>query len=136
MIPVVAILWMYDYSCSFSVADICRIYETATQKEPNNEDLLSHLFMAYVRVSDYKKQQRTALQLFKVQPKTPYYFWAVMSVVLQASAEDPQGKTAQTIMFPLAERMIRKMYEENKLNREQETHLFLLVLELQVDRSV
>eukprot|EP00094_Tigriopus_californicus_P005649 TCALIF_05446-PA protein Name:"Similar to NAA25 N-alpha-acetyltransferase 25, NatB auxiliary subunit (Homo sapiens)" AED:0.06 eAED:0.06 QI:638/0.81/0.83/1/1/1/12/101/1433 len=113
-----------------SVADICRMYEIATQKEPNNEDLLSHLFMSYVRVSDYKKQQRTALQLFKVQPKNPYYFWAVMSVVLQASA-DPQGTTAQTLMFPLAERMIKKMHEENKLNREQETHLFLLVLELQ-----
>ena len=35
------------------------IYEQAAAKEPKNEEILSHLFMAYVRVNDYKKQQHT-----------------------------------------------------------------------------
>lgn len=60
------------------------MYENATAKDAGNEELLSQLFMSYVRVGFYKKQQQTALQLYKVKPKNPYYFWAVMSVVLQA----------------------------------------------------
>ena len=53
--------------------------------EPKNEELQSHLFMSYVRVSDYSGQLRAALQLYKCFPKNPYYFWAVMSYVLQVS---------------------------------------------------
>ena len=60
------------------------MYEKATLLDPTNEELLSQLFMAYVRIGAYKKQQNTALALYKVKAKTPYYFWAVMSVVLQA----------------------------------------------------
>ena len=41
--------------------------------------------MAHVRVGDYKKQQLTAMQLYKLKPKNPYYFWAVMSIVMQVS---------------------------------------------------
>ena len=64
------------------------MYERATRKEPQNEELLSHLFMAYVRIGWYKKQQQAALQLYKVKPKNPYYFWAVMSIFLQAKNEE------------------------------------------------
>lgn len=39
--------------------------------------------MGYVRLGDYRKQQKTALALFKAKPKNPYYFWAVMSIVMQ-----------------------------------------------------
>ena len=35
---------------------ICVMYENATKKE-QNEELLSHLFMSYVRMGYYKKQQ-------------------------------------------------------------------------------
>ena len=45
---------------------ICLMYENAAKREPQNEDILSQLFMAYVRIGDYKKQQRTAMQLYKV----------------------------------------------------------------------
>lgn len=51
--------------------------------EPSNEELLTHLFMSYVRVGDYKKQHLTAMALYKLKPKNPYYFWAVMSIVMQ-----------------------------------------------------
>lgn len=39
--------------------------------------------MGYVRIGDYLKQQQTAMALFKVKPKNPYYFWAVMSILMQ-----------------------------------------------------
>ena len=41
-------------------------YENATKKEPGNEEFLSHLFMAYVRLGQFKKQQATAINLYKV----------------------------------------------------------------------
>jgi hypothetical protein len=36
-----------------------------------------------VRLGNYKKQQAAAMALYKAKAKTPYYFWAVMSIVLQ-----------------------------------------------------
>ena len=65
------------------VEKIPEIYEAAVKKKPKNDELLSHLFMAYVRTEDYKKQQQTALALHKVVPSNPYYSWAVMSIVMQ-----------------------------------------------------
>ena len=62
---------------------IPEVYEAAVKKKPKNDELLSHLFMAYVRTEDYKKQQQTALALHKVVPSNPYYSWAVMSIVMQ-----------------------------------------------------
>ncbi|XP_015778829.1 PREDICTED: N-alpha-acetyltransferase 25, NatB auxiliary subunit-like [Acropora digitifera] len=59
------------------------IYEMALKQGPNNEELHSHLFMAYVRIGEYKKQQQAALSLYKQFSKNPYYFWAVMSIVMQ-----------------------------------------------------
>ena len=35
------------------------------------------------------------------------------------------------MLLPLAERMIAKMAKEKKMEQEQETHLYLMVLELQ-----
>lgn len=67
----------------YSAELICSIYEKAAKIDPNNEDIMSHLFMAHVRVGNYKKQQQTALQLYKIKPKNPYYFWAIMSIVMQ-----------------------------------------------------
>ena len=47
-----------------------KAYETALQRDPSNEELLSHLFMAYVRIpGEYKKQQQTAMNLYKAKPK-------------------------------------------------------------------
>lgn len=60
--------------------------------------------MSYVRLGDYKKQQQTALNLYKMKPKNPYYFWAVMSTVMQAIHADQ--KLAKGVILPLAERMV------------------------------
>ena len=62
---------------------ICQMYEGAVKKEPQNEEFLTHLFMSYVRLGEYKKQQLAAMNLYKVAIKNPYYFWSVMSLVLQ-----------------------------------------------------
>ena len=37
---------------------IPHIYEMALKQNPQNEELYSHLFMSYVRIGDYKKQQQ------------------------------------------------------------------------------
>lgn len=80
-------IWINDtpffFHCILTADQICRVYEIAVKSEPSNEELLSHLFMAYVRVGDYKNQQQTAMKLYKLKPKNPYYFWAVMSYVMQ-----------------------------------------------------
>ncbi|XP_053986052.1 N-alpha-acetyltransferase 25, NatB auxiliary subunit [Hylaeus anthracinus] len=108
---------------------ISEVYEAAAKADPNNEELLTHLFMSYVRLGDYKKQQQTALALYKLKPKNPYYFWAVMSIVMQATHADE--KLAKGVTLPLAERMVLKLIKEGKMEAEQEVQLYLMILELQ-----
>ena len=65
------------------------IYEMALKQNPNNEELYSHLFMAYVRIGDYKKQQQVNVMLPKLMtpcviPKTMFedvcaVFWPLLS---------------------------------------------------------
>lgn len=90
----------------FLAGKISELYEAAAKADPTNEELLTHLFMSYVRLGDFKKQQHSALALYKLVPKNPYYFWAVMSIVMQAiQAEE---KLAKQVILPLAERMVQK----------------------------
>ncbi|XP_050434453.1 N-alpha-acetyltransferase 25, NatB auxiliary subunit [Adelges cooleyi] len=108
---------------------VCEVYEDALLQDPVNEELLSSLFMSYVRICDYKKQQQTALALHKVKPNNPYYFWAIMSIVMQAyQANDEISKR---ITLPLAERMVQKHINDNKVNAEQEIQLYLMILDMQ-----
>lgn len=64
---------------------IVELYNHAVKQQPANEELLAHLFISHVRLEDFKSQQSVALQLYKAHPKNAYYFWAVMSVVLQVN---------------------------------------------------
>ncbi|XP_071519527.1 N-alpha-acetyltransferase 25, NatB auxiliary subunit isoform X2 [Panulirus ornatus] len=108
---------------------ICRVYEMAVKTEPSNEELLSHLFMAYVRIGDYKNQQQTAMKLYKLKPKNPYYFWAVMSYVMQAhKSGDPKGKEVSLL---LAERMVNNFVKDGKIEAEAEVMTYLHILETQ-----
>jgi N-terminal acetyltransferase B complex non-catalytic subunit len=114
------------------VDKICAIYQSAAKKQPGNEELLTQLFMAYVRISDYKSQQTVALQLFKAKPKNPYYFWAVMSVVLQAlRGPESKDKLKAKILLSLAQRMVDKVITDDKIEAEQEVQLYLNILEYQ-----
>ena len=84
-------IW-YEHSNSFincinfQVDKIVELYQNAVKQNPGNEELMAHLFISHVRVEDFKTQQSVALQLYKFQPKNAYYFWAVMSVVLQVGS--------------------------------------------------
>lgn len=114
----------------FSAEMIPVIYENALKKDPTNEKLFTHLFMAHVRVCDFKKQQLTALNLYRVHAKNPYYFWAVMSIYTQATTASDQAM-ANKITLPLAEKMCQKFYNDNKFESEQEVELYLMILEKQ-----
>lgn len=88
--------------------------------------------MSHVRVNDFQSQQTVALQLYKLKPKNPYYFWAVMSVVLKAvRGPDAKDATKSKVLLALAQRMIDKLIGENKLDVEQEVQLYLTVLRYQ-----
>lgn len=64
---------------------ISLLYEKICARYPKNEQYLTHLFMSYVRVRNYKQQQKTALALYKEFQRNPYYFWNVMSIVMQVN---------------------------------------------------
>uniref|UniRef100_A0A8C6WN22 N-alpha-acetyltransferase 25, NatB auxiliary subunit n=1 Tax=Neogobius melanostomus TaxID=47308 RepID=A0A8C6WN22_9GOBI len=107
---------------------VTKLYEAAVKKVPLSEEYHSHLFMAYARVGEYKKMQQAGMALYKIVPKNPYYFWSVMSLVMQAiSAEDE--KLALTMYLPLAERMVEKMVKEEKIEAEAEVQLYYMILE-------
>ncbi|KAM6986432.1 N-alpha-acetyltransferase 25, NatB auxiliary subunit [Aplochiton taeniatus] len=107
---------------------VTKLYEAAVKKVPLSEEYHSHLFMAYARVGEYKKMQQAGMALYKIVPKNPYYFWSVMSLVMQAiSAQDE--KLAQTMFLPLAERMVEKMVKEEKIEAEAEVQLYFIILE-------
>ncbi|XP_057675523.1 N-alpha-acetyltransferase 25, NatB auxiliary subunit isoform X2 [Corythoichthys intestinalis] len=107
---------------------VTKLYEVAVKKVPLSEEYHSHLFMAYARVGEYKKMQQAGMALYKIVPKNPYYFWSVMSLVMQAiSAQDE--KLSQTMFLPLAERMVEKMVKEDKIEAEAEVQLYFMILE-------
>jgi N-terminal acetyltransferase B complex non-catalytic subunit len=114
------------------VKKICTVYHNAAKKQPGNDEILSQLFMAHVRVNDYKSQQIVALQLYKAKPKNPYYFWAVMSIVLQAlRGPESKDKTKSKNLLLLAQRMVDKIIDGKKIEAEQEVQLYLSILEYQ-----
>lgn len=118
--------------CAILVNKICSVYHNAAKKQPGNDEILSQLFMAHVRVNDYKSQQIVALQLYKAKPKNPYYFWAVMSIVLQAlRGPEAKDKVKSKNLLLLAQRMVDKIIDGKKIEAEQEVQLYLNILEHQ-----
>ncbi|RIA93418.1 N-acetyltransferase B complex non catalytic subunit-domain-containing protein [Glomus cerebriforme] len=105
--------------------EIVQIYEIAARLNPNNEELGNHWFMAIVRNNDFKGQQQAALKLHKVFKVNRYYFWAIMSSVLQAE-NAPASQSA--IFLTLAERMMQKAVQEKRLKHTEEVHLYMIVL--------
>ncbi|CAG8502005.1 8272_t:CDS:10 [Acaulospora morrowiae] len=105
--------------------EIVKIYENATGLNPTNEELGNHLFMAMVRINDFKGQQQVALKLHKTFKSNKYLFWAIMSLLLQAE-NAPSGQSG--ILLSLAERMMQKAVQEGRLKHTEEVHLYLIVL--------
>lgn len=109
---------------------IVEMYEKAIAKDPINEELYSHLFMSYVRVGDYVKQQRTAQNLYKLKPINPYYFWSVVSSYLQAVDASTPPET-RSLLLKLSEKKVEKLISEGKIEQEAEVELYLMILEAQ-----
>jgi N-terminal acetyltransferase B complex non-catalytic subunit len=76
--------------------------------------------MAMVRNNDFKGQQAAAVKLHRVFKQNKYLFWAIMSLVLQGSTN--------ALSYVLAERMMAKALEENRLEEVEHMRLYLLIL--------
>lgn len=87
--------------------------------------------MAYVRTLDFKQQQQAAMALYKLTQKNPYYFWAIMSVVLQATRDPAKDEKKAGVLLSLAERMVEKLLCDNRIDSEQELQLYIMILKLQ-----
>ncbi|XP_075773494.1 uncharacterized protein LOC102450730 [Pelodiscus sinensis] len=98
---------------------VTKLYEAAVKKVPNSEEYHSHLFMAYARVGEYKKMQQAGMALYKIVPKNPYYFWSVMSLIMQSISTQDEN-LSKTMFLPLAERMVEKMVKEDKIEADAE----------------
>jgi len=117
---------------------VVSLYESATKREPTSEEFLCSLFMAYVRMKDYKNQFLTAQKLYKLTQKIPYYNWAVISVLLQI--DDNTNQLTQTLYIPMALKMLEKEFfdetrQQTKAYGEMECLLYLHSLELKEDFS-
>lgn len=106
------------------------MYEEAVKLDPTNEEIVSHLFMSYVQVNNFKGQQTVGMQLYKLNPKSPYYFWAIMSIVLQAKrGPDAADEGKRKLLFTLAQRMLDKFIADKKMDAEQEVQLYMAILQ-------
>ena len=67
------------------------------------------------------------MKLHKLCPnKNPYYFWAVMSLVMQAHLDK---NLAEKMYLPLADRMVTKYVDDEKIEAEAEVQLYLIILQ-------
>lgn len=100
---------------------IVELYENAANLQPKNEEFGNHWFMAMVRNNDFKGQQAAAVKLHRVFKQNKYLFWAIMSLALQ-------GQSGNNLSYVLAERMMAKALEENRLEEVEHMRLYLLIL--------
>ncbi|KAI7906285.1 N-acetyltransferase B complex non catalytic subunit-domain-containing protein [Cokeromyces recurvatus] len=97
---------------------IVELYENASNQQPKNEEFANHWFMAMVRNNDFKGQQAAAVKLHRLFKQNKYLFWAIMSLALQGTP----------LAYVLAERMMGKALEENRLQEVEHMRLYLLIL--------
>ncbi|KAI7864096.1 N-acetyltransferase B complex non catalytic subunit-domain-containing protein [Spinellus fusiger] len=100
---------------------IVKMYESAANAQPKNEEFANHWFMAMVRNNDHKGQQQAALKLHRAFKHDKYLFWAIMSLALQ-------GQAGAGIAYTLAERMMSKAQTEGRLSEVEHMQLYLLIL--------
>lgn len=64
------------------------LYEAAAKKHPSNEEILTHLYMSYVRVDDYQQQQKVHVHMFMyLQNCTPlcYTFYTIYCIFMTST---------------------------------------------------
>lgn len=116
------------YKESLEVARIVDLCEAATKNKPLDQEVLCHLFMAYVRVFNFKRQREIALVLYKnFQSKNRVYtFWAIMSLVMQAEQAKSKDATDRMVCLKLAEKMSEKVMDDKVTSEEIELYLTIL----------
>lgn len=129
------------YKESVDVRKIVELYEAAFERKPNDPEIMAHLFMAYVRVFNFKRQKEIALLMYKNLPtkRRLYSFWAIVSLVMQSQELKKSCLTQENpdrqVCLSLAEKMCEKIIdEERKMNQEptnEEIELYLNILKKQ-----
>lgn len=104
---------------------ITTLYERAVAVSPTEQNL-THLFMAHVRNRSFKNQQLVAMRLFKEFNNTPYFFWGVMSIVMQARNNPEMGAK---MLYPLAARMLANHVSKHGYKAAAEVELHAMVYE-------
>ncbi|XP_012518872.1 PREDICTED: N-alpha-acetyltransferase 25, NatB auxiliary subunit [Propithecus coquereli] len=97
--------------------------------EPTDDNSLQALTILYREMHRlFMALFQAGMALYKIVPKNPYYFWSVMSLIMQSiSAQDEN--LSKTMFLPLAERMVEKMVKEDKIEAEAEVELYYMILE-------
>jgi hypothetical protein len=119
------------YKESVDTSKIVDLYEAAATRKPNDPETMAHLFMAYVRVFNFKRQKEIALQMYKnfAKKKRLYSFWAIVSLVMQSQeyqqdSQDPSPD--KKVCLSLAEKMCEKMIDDERSHEEIELYLLIL----------
>eukprot|EP01134_Creolimax_fragrantissima_P000686 CFRG0686T1 len=112
---------------------IVPMYEQVVKKHPHNEDLSNTLFMWFVRMKRFKDMQTLSMNCYKNFKHDKYYFWGVMCNLLQAKEQIRQGNStmAKKVYLPLAERMMSKALEDNRIVNEEQLSLYFQILQAQ-----
>ncbi|CAJ0929245.1 unnamed protein product, partial [Mesorhabditis belari] len=87
------------------------LYESQVELKPT-EATLVHLFLAYVRLHEYKKQQQIATRLVKEFPSLNFSLWQVASVFMQGISDPIMGKK---MFLPLAMKMLDSLMANHGL---------------------
>lgn len=113
---------------SFEVSRIVDLYEAALKRKPSDQDILVQLFMAYVRIFNFKRQKEIAMVMYKNFPKKSrlYTFWAIISLVKQAQETSSPDSADFTVCLKLAEKMCERMIDDKATNEEIELYLTIL----------
>ncbi|KAF1761642.1 hypothetical protein GCK72_009898 [Caenorhabditis remanei] len=119
--------FVHCYRDSNQHMKVVSLYEKIIQVDPS-ENNLTQLFMAYSRERMYKEQQKIGLRLYKDLNVTTYYYWSVMSLILQAKENPELGKK---MLLPLAEKMCETQIAKTGYTEgaSAELELELLILE-------
>lgn len=119
------------YKESVDISKIVVLYEAAAARKPNDPEILAHLFMAYVRVFNFKRQKEIAMQMYKSFPKKKrlYSFWAIVSLVMQSQEIQTESQIPgvdKKVCLSLAEKMCEKMIDDERSHEEIELYLMIL----------
>lgn len=74
---------------------IARMWEAASKKEPDNDELAERHFFALLRLEDHAAAQKVATKLFSKTKREKYVHWAVVAMLAQVRA----GGSPQVLDF-------------------------------------